>query len=227
MLLAPAGSPIGVTIYAVGAGADRLLNFMAGRLLGVKDSERRPDVAKTIKLLLTENVDNLGIVGDVVNVRLGYARNYLLPRELATPPSDEILAQLTEKRAQAEKDVAALRQNREALITKLEGIELTLTRSCNDQGQLYGSVTQQDIAESLTELGFSVQPREVRLAQTIKRVDTYEVLVKFDTDLEANIKLWVVADRTLDEDREEEMEFDNEGELIVKPKKKAEKAAAE
>jgi len=187
-------------------------------------------VAKTIRLLLTENVDNLGIVGDVVNVRIGYARNYLLPRELATPPSDEILAKLTEKRAQAEKDVAALRQNREALITKLEGIELTLTRSCNDQGHLYGSVTQQDIAESLTELGFSVQPREVRLAQTIKRVDTYEVLVKFDTDLEANIKLWVVADRTLDDDRDEEMEFDNEGELIVKSKKKtekAEKAAAE
>ena len=183
-------------------------------------------MAKTIKLLLTENVDNLGIVGDVVNVRMGYARNYLLPRDLATTPSDEILAQLTEKRAQAEKDVAALRKSREELISKLEGIELTLTRSCNDQGHLYGSVTQQDIADSLTELGYPVQPREVRLAQTIKRVDTYEVLVKFDTDLEANIKIWVVADRTLDADREDEMEFDNEGELIVKPKKKEAPAEA-
>jgi large subunit ribosomal protein L9 len=104
-------------------------------------------VARSIKLLLTENVDNLGIVGDVVNVRIGYARNYLLPRELATTPSDEILAQLAEKRAQAEKDLAALRSQRESLISKLEGLELTLTRSCNDQGHLYGSVTQHDIAE--------------------------------------------------------------------------------
>jgi hypothetical protein len=70
----------------------------------------------------------------------------------------------------------------------------------------------------------------VRLAQTIKRVDTFDVLVKFDSDLEANIKLWVVADRTLETEREE-MEFDNEGNLIEKPKGKkqsdAEPAAAE
>ena len=188
-------------------------------------------MAKSIKLLLTENVDNLGIVGDVVNVRIGYARNYLLPRDLATEPSDEILAQLAEKRAQAEKDLAALRSQREALIGKLEGLELTLTRACNDQGHLYGSVTQQDISTALTELGFPVQPREVRLAQTIKRIDTFDVLVKFDTDLEANVKLWVVADRTLDLEREDEMEFDNEGNLIEKPKAEkkadAEPAAAE
>jgi large subunit ribosomal protein L9 len=187
-------------------------------------------VARSIKLLLTENVDNLGIVGDVVNVRIGYARNYLLPRELATTPSDEILAQLAEKRAQAEKDLASLRSQRESLISKLEGLELTLTRSCNDQGHLYGSVTQHDIAVALTELGFAVKAREVRLAQTIKRVDTFDVLVKFDSDLEANIKLWVVADRTLETEREE-MEFDNEGNLIEKPKGKkqsdAEPAAAE
>lgn len=192
-------------------------------------------MAKSIKLLLTENVDNLGIVGDVVNVRIGYARNYLLPRDLATTPSDEILAKLAEKRAKAEKDLAALRAQREALISKLEGIELTLTRACNDQGHLYGSVTQHDIAESLTELGFPVQGREVRLAQTIKRVDSFDVLVKFDTDLEANIKLYVIADRALDDDREEEMEFDNEGNLIEKPRsakvaeaaEKAEAAATE
>ena len=179
-------------------------------------------MARSVKLLLTENVDNLGIVGDIVNVRIGYARNYLLPRDLATTPSDEILAELAEKRAKAEKEVAALRKTREELISKLEGLELTLTRACNDMGQLYGSVTQHDIAESLTELGYPIKAREVRLAQTIKRVDTYEVLVKFDTDLEANIKLWVVADRELETEREE-MEFDNEGNLIEKTDKPAEK----
>ncbi|MEM7623216.1 MAG: 50S ribosomal L9 C-terminal domain-containing protein, partial [Planctomycetota bacterium] len=82
------------------------------------------------------------------------------------------------------------------------------------QGHLYGSVTQNDIAAALTELGYNVKPREVRLPHTIKRVDMYEVLVKFDSDLEANVKTHVVADRKLDLDRDEEMDFDNEGNLI-------------
>ncbi len=176
-------------------------------------------MARTVKLLLTENVDNLGIVGDVVNVKVGYARNYLLPFNYATTPSDELIASLAEKRAQAEKEVAARRAQREEMIGKLNGQELTLTRACNDQGQLYGSVTQQDIANALKEVGFTVAPREVRLPTTIKRIDAFDIHIKVDSDLEADIKLWVVADRELDLDEEEEMEFDNEGELIVKEKK--------
>ena len=180
-------------------------------------------MAKTIKLLLTDNVDNLGIVGDVVNVKLGYARNFLLPRDLATTPSDELLASLAEKRKEAEKQVAALRKDRQALISRLEGIEITMARACNDMGQLYGSVSQHDLSEALTDLGFPVKAREVRLSHTIKRLDAYEVLVRFESDLEATIKVHVVPDRTMESDEREEMEFDNEGNLIEKsaPKKKA------
>lgn len=190
-------------------------------------------MARSVKLLLTENVDNLGIVGDVVNVRLGYARNYLLPFNYATTPSDELIASLAEKRAIAEKDVAARRSARETMIGKLNGQQLTLTRACNDQGQLYGSVTQQDIASALKEVGFAVSPREVRLPTTIKRIDSFDIHIKVDSDLEADIKLWVVADRELDMDESNEMEFDNEGELIEKDNKpakaqpEAETAAAE
>jgi len=182
-------------------------------------------MARSVKLLLTENVDNLGIVGDVVNVRLGFARNYLLPFNYATTPSDELIASLAEKRAVAEKDVAARRSQREEMIGKLNGQELTLTRACNDQGQLYGSVTQQDIANALKEVGFTVAPREVRLPTTIKRIDAFDIHIKVDSDLEADIKLWVVADRELDLDQDEEMEFDNEGELVVKEKKAPKPAA--
>ncbi|MEL7472283.1 MAG: 50S ribosomal protein L9 [Planctomycetota bacterium] len=176
---------------------------------------------KNIQLLLVENVDNLGIVGDVVNVRLGYARNYLLPRGLATSPSDDLLKDLAAKRAEAEKQVAALRKNREAMIAKLEGLEITMERPCNDQGILYGSVTQQDLAEALEQLGYNVKPREIRLPHTIKRVqsDSYDIRVKLDQDLETEIKLWVAADRHIEEDEREEMEFDNEGNLIEKPRK--------
>jgi len=175
---------------------------------------------KNVQLLLVENVDNLGIVGDVVNVRLGYARNYLLPRGLATTPSEELLKDLADKRAEAEKQVAALRSERQAMIAKLEGVEITMERACNDQGILYGSVTQQDLADALTHLGYPVKPREVRLPHTIKRVqnEAYEIRVKLDADLETEIKLYVAADRHIEEDEREEMEFDNEGNLIEKPK---------
>jgi len=184
-------------------------------------------MAKSIKLLLTENVDSLGIVGDVVNVKVGYARNYLLPFNYATTPSDELIASLAERRAQAEKDVAARRAERESMINKLDGQELTMDRACNDQGHLYGSVTQQDISAALKEVGFAVSPREVRLPGAIKRVDNYDILVKVESDLEAHVKLWVVADRHIEDDGEEEMEFDNEGELIVKDKKPAKAAEPE
>lgn len=183
-------------------------------------------MARNVKLLLTENVDSLGIVGDIVNVRVGYARNFLLPFGYATTPSDELISQLAAKRADAEKQLAERRKQREEMIGKLNGQQLTLVRACNDQGQLYGSVTQQDIASALKEVGFVVAPREVRLPTTIKRIDTFDIHIKVDSDLEADIKLWVVADRELDQEEQDEMEFDNEGELIVKDKKKsAEKPA--
>jgi large subunit ribosomal protein L9 len=157
---------------------------------------------KTVKLLLTENVEALGIVGDVVTVRTGYARNYLLPRNLATTPSEELIKQLASKRAEAEKMVAAQRKAREELSQKLQGLEVTLIRSCNDMGILYGAITQQDVAAALNEMGHAVKPRDVRIAQTIKRIDTYDIHVKLDSDLDSVIKLHVKPDRELELEKE-------------------------
>lgn len=156
-----------------------------------------------VKLLLVENVEALGIVGDVVNVRIGYARNFLLPRELATQPSEEKVKALASKRAEAEKMLAAQRKDREQLSNKLQGVEVKLIRSCNDQGVLYGSITQQDIATALNGMGYAVKPRDVRINQVMKRVDKYEVHVKLDRDLDATLKLVVEADRKLELERQE------------------------
>lgn len=182
-------------------------------------------MARDINLLLLENVDNLGIVGDVVKVRAGYARNFLLPRELATEPDDDLVKQLADKRAQAEKDVAAHRAEREGMAKKLDGQEITMIRACNDQGVLYGAVTQQDIAIALQTLGFDVKPREVRLPYAMKRIDNYDVLLKFANDLESHIRVFVEPDRTIDEDERDEMEFDNEGNLIEPGSKRRAKSA--
>ena len=184
-------------------------------------------MSKTIKLLLTENVDSLGIVGDVVEVKMGYARNYLMPHDMATMPSDEAIADLAGKRAEAEKEMLALRANREQMIDKLDGVELTLVRSCNDAGHLYGSVTQQDIAEALTNEGYPVTPRSVRLPHAIKRIDSFDIHIRLDQDLEADIKLEVVPDRELHQEERVDMEFDKEGELIVKSDKPKKAEGAE
>ncbi len=173
-------------------------------------------MARNIELLLTENVDNLGIVGDVVKVRTGYARNYLMPRQLATQPSEEAIKALTAKRAEAERQMSELRKVREGIIERLNGHELHLIRSCNDLGVLYAGITQQEIAKALTEAGFGVKPRDVRLPHAIKRIDTYEVHVKFESDLEAVIKLWIMPDRKLEPtEKKDDMEFDNEGNLVA------------
>lgn len=176
-------------------------------------------MARNLQLLLTENVDNLGIVGDLVNVRLGYARNYLLPRGYATTPSEDRIKELAAKRAEAEKMLAEQRAQREQVAKKIDGLEITIQRACNDQGILYGAVTQQDLSKALNTLGYAVKPREIRLPHTVKRVDSYEILVKFDQDLDATIKLWVEPDRTMESEEREEMEFDNEGNLIERTEK--------
>ncbi len=153
---------------------------------------------KNLKLLLIENVDALGIVGDVVTVRTGYARNFLLPRNLATTPSEELIQQLATKRVEAQKLIAQQRKHREELVTKLQGVEITLVKSCNDQGVLYGAITQQEVAAALNGQGYAVKPRDVRLPVAIKRIDNYELHIKLDNDLDALLKLYVKPDRELD-----------------------------
>lgn len=172
-------------------------------------------MAKNVELLLVESVENLGIVGDVVKVRIGYARNFLLPRSLATVPSEELVAKLQAKRAEAQKQMALVKAQRQDIIAKLAGYELTLIKSCNDQGVLYGQITQQDISSGLTAAGYPMRPRDVRLAEVIKRTGDYEVLVKYETDLETKIRLHVKADRELAKEEKNEMEFDDEGNLIT------------
>lgn len=160
-------------------------------------------MARSHKLLLTENVDNLGIVGDVVSVRSGYARNFLLPRRLATVPTEEAIQAVAARRAEAQRQLAELRKHREELVGKMAGLTLELVRSCNDQGILYASVTQDEIAKLLVEKGFAVRPRDVRIGANIKRVDTYDVTVKFESDLQTHIALKVLPDRKLDLEKEE------------------------
>ena len=182
---------------------------------------------RQVTLLLNRNVESLGIVGDVVKVRPGYARNYLLPLGIAEVPSDERIAELKAAREQALAELQRVRSERRGIIETLEGMAIALVRSCNDRGILYGSVTQRDISDALIELGHSVDERAVRLANPIRRVGEYPVVIQCEKEMRVEIQIRVEADRSI-ADETEEMEFDNEGELIVKKKKaKPAEAAAE
>ncbi len=164
-------------------------------------------MAKNIELLLLETVENLGIVGDIVKVKPGYARNYLLPHGVAQPPRAAKIEELKAARAKAQAELAALRSQREQIIQEITGASVTLQRSCNDQGALYGSVTQRDISDAMIAAGFGVDAGAVRLAHSIRRIGTYHVPIQFDKDLIAEVILLIKPDRTLEG-------FDQAGEPI-------------
>jgi len=151
-----------------------------------------------IELLLNRTVDNLGIVGDVVKVRSGFARNYLLPHRIAEHPTPERIELLKEARAIAQAEVAKVRSERESLVTRLEGVTIKLVRSCNDQGVLYGAVSQRDIADQLVIDGYGVDTRAVRLASPLRRIGTYHCTIQFDRDLRSEITVDVNPDRAIE-----------------------------
>jgi len=182
-------------------------------------------MAKNIELLLLRSVENLGIVGDIVKVKAGYARNYLLPHGLAEFPTPTRIESLKEERAHAQSELALLRSSREELLVRMEEISVTLVRSCNDKGILYGSVTQRDIADGLQEAGYNVDVRSVRLRNALRRIGEYPVPIQFDKDLRTEVTIVIEPDQPLEE--REEMEFDNEGELIEKPKAKPKRERSE
>ena len=168
-------------------------------------------MARPVELLLLRNVENLGIVGDIVKVRAGYARNFLLPHAIAEHPTEAKVEALKEARAKALAELAAQRKLREETIAKLGGVVIKLVRSCNDQGVLYGSITQRDIADALVAAGYPVDMRAVRLANPFRRIGSYTCTIQFEKELRADISIEVAADRALE---------------MIQAQKEAEEAAA-
>ncbi len=158
-----------------------------------------------VKLLLCENVETLGIVGDVVDVAPGYARNYLLPQGLATEPTGGNMRTLKERRRAAELDRAKKRTELEQLAEKLEEVEVTIRARANEEGVLYGSVGVKEIVEALSEEGFFLKPEQVALERPIRQLDTEAVPIRLADDLRTSVKVWVVREKTDDDMEDEEV----------------------
>lgn len=147
-----------------------------------------------VKLLLKESVKNVGKVGDVVEVSAGFARNFLLPQQLAIEPTPNNIKKLEARRQEIERMERERRAEQEALIKQLEGVEVTLERKANEQGHLFGSVTATDIARALQAQGFNIHPDDVTLPGRLDHIDTYTVQVRLAEDLVADVKVWVAPD---------------------------------
>jgi large subunit ribosomal protein L9 len=150
-----------------------------------------------MEIILLERIESLGQMGDVVTVKPGYARNYLLPQKKALRATEENRREFKDKRVQLEADNLEHRQEAEKVGAKLEGTSVTLIRQAGEAGQLYGSVRSHDIAERVREAGFSIDRRQVQLPYPIKSVGVHEV--KIDLHPEVSVTVTVNVARSEDE----------------------------
>lgn len=164
-----------------------------------------------MKLLLCKNVEKLGIVGDVVNVAAGYGRNYLVPQGLATEPTEANTRALAEARRVAEEDRTRQRAELEELATRLEGVEVTIKARANVDGVLYGSVGTKEIATALADEGYYLGADQIVLERPIRHLDTIAVEVNLAEDLRSSIKVWIVREKTAEDEDSEEVEESEAG----------------
>lgn len=147
-----------------------------------------------MRLLLLEDVRKLGHVGDVVEVKAGYARNYLLPQRLATEPTEENLRAIEDRKRQAAADRAARFKQYQDLVAQMAAVSITIEAAANPEGTLYGSVSARDIAHALQEQGYPVQPDHVVLDAPIRSLDNRMVKLEFTDEVATEVKVWVVRE---------------------------------
>jgi large subunit ribosomal protein L9 len=145
-----------------------------------------------MEIILRQAVENLGKPGDVVKVKPGYARNYLLPRGLAYEATPGNLKRIQQERDRLEAAENARRDTAQGLAEKLEQVSLTFSARVGEEGKLFGSVTTADIAQQLETQGFHVEKRQIDLHEPIKALGVYRIPVRLHADVKPEIRVWVI-----------------------------------
>ena len=159
---------------------------------------------KKMKVLLRKNIAKLGQIGEVVEVKPGYARNYLLPSGLAVQPSEVNLKAVEAEKQEYAAELAKLKAELEARAAALEGKEITISVRATDEGHLYGSVGPAQICALLVADGVFVEPENIVLDSPIRRLDKYDVVVRLADDVAATIHVWVLPVRDSEEEQRPE-----------------------
>jgi large subunit ribosomal protein L9 len=147
-----------------------------------------------MEIILVKDVDNLGLAGQVMKVANGYARNYLLPQNLALPATAPNLKVLAKKRTEFESRARQVKDQAVALKAQVSAVQLVLVRKAGDKGKLYGAVTPQDVVEAAQAKGLVVDRKRLRLAEPIKTLGDFEAILKLHPEVQAPIKIRVVAE---------------------------------
>jgi large subunit ribosomal protein L9 len=146
------------------------------------------------KVLLREDVDDLGARGEIVRVRAGYARNYLLPRNLAVEASTGNVKGIEAERAALLKKEAKEKATAESQAQQMSKLDLEFTRKAGEQGALYGSVTSMDVAEALQERGYEIDRHRIHMREPLKRLGDYTVPVRLHRDVTIDLKVRVAPE---------------------------------
>ena len=145
-----------------------------------------------MEIILRQAVENLGKTGDVVNVKPGYARNYLLPHGLAYEATPGNLKRIQQERDRLEAAENERRGAAQSLAEKFEQVSLTFSARVGEEGKLFGSVTAADIAQQLETQGYHVEKRQIDLHEPIKALGVYRVPIRLHADVKPEIRVWVI-----------------------------------
>ncbi|PXW81583.1 LSU ribosomal protein L9P [Nitrosomonas sp. Nm84] len=148
-----------------------------------------------MQIILMEKVVNLGQLGDIVNVKSGFARNYLIPQGKAKRATEQAIAEFQSKRAELEKIQAASLAAAQAIADKLDGLLVQITQKTGNDGKLFGSVTNANIGEALAAQGFAIERSMIRMPNgPLKQVGDYPLTIALYSDVSANITVSVLGE---------------------------------
>jgi len=146
-----------------------------------------------MKIILTRDIDKVGGAGEIVRVKDGYARNYLIPKGLALPADEKNIKELEFNRRRIQKHIDGEYGKARDLAEKLAAVDISIAKKVGEEGKLFGSVTTREIADALREKGFEIDHRQVLIDAPVKKSGVYEIEIKLFRELKGKVKLWVVA----------------------------------
>ena len=147
-----------------------------------------------MKVILKQDYDPLGKIGEIVQVKDGYARNFLIPRKIVISVTSKNMKILEEDQKMAAHRENKERRQAESMADELEKISLTATLAVGEEDRVFGSVTAQTIAELLKEKGYDIDKRKIHIEEPIKALGIYSVTIKLQSEVEAKIRVWIVKE---------------------------------
>ncbi len=147
-----------------------------------------------MKIILRQDYEQLGKIGEKVEVKRGFAMNYLIPKKIAYPANPSYVRMIEEEQRQKQVRINKEKKHAELVAAKMENVSVTLAVSVGEGDKMFGSVTNQDIAEGLKQQGYDIDRKKILLEEPLKALGIYSVPIKLHPEIEVKIKVWVVKE---------------------------------